>query len=153
MKWLLAPLAFSVLSALASPVPGNNGNGNNDPNDCHNPHNNCGKGNSNGNKSLGQLAARKGKYFGTEISSYYFAVANFSRIENEQFNQVTPENEGKWEVIHPQQNTWNFTGMDLVSAVCGVVADGRSCSRQRSRAPSSAATTSAGTRRREYFGP
>lgn len=66
--------------------------------------------------TLGALAAAAGKeYFGTEISSYYMANTQFSSITNTQFTQLTPENEMKWDTIHPSQNTYNWTGTDLVS--------------------------------------
>lgn len=43
------------------------------------------------------------------------ANTQFSSITNTQFTQLTPENEMKWDTIHPSQNTYNWTGTDLVS--------------------------------------
>lgn len=118
--WLLFPLALQVLAVLASPVPGGgNGNG-------HGHGNGHGNGNGNGNghghghghvskATLAQAALAAGKlYYGTEISSYYMANTTFSEITNSEFNQITPENEMKWEVIQPERNTFNWTGTDLV---------------------------------------
>jgi endo-1,4-beta-xylanase len=65
--------------------------------------------------SLGSLAESKGKkYFGTEISSYYLANEKFSNTLRSQFNQITPENEMKWEVIQPERGVFNWTGSDLI---------------------------------------
>ena len=65
---------------------------------------------------LVELAENKGRlYFGTQISSYYFVNGQFSNIANTQFNQYTPENETKWEVIEPERGVFSWTGSDLVS--------------------------------------
>lgn len=68
-----------------------------------------------GSGSLGSLAEARGKkYFGTEISSYYRANAQFDSLLKAQFNQITPENEMKWEVIQPERGVFNWTGSDLI---------------------------------------
>lgn len=68
-----------------------------------------------GPKSLGGLAEGRGrKYFGTEISSYYRANKPFDNILRSEFNQITPENEMKWEVIQPERGIYNWTGSDLI---------------------------------------
>lgn len=68
-----------------------------------------------GSDSLGSLAEARGKkYFGTEISSYYRANKQYDAILKAQFNQITPENEMKWEVIQPERGTFNWTGSDLI---------------------------------------
>lgn len=64
---------------------------------------------------LAKDAVKAGKlYFGTEISSYYLANEAFSATLTEEFNQYTPENEMKWEVIEPERGQFNWTGSDLV---------------------------------------
>lgn len=77
---------------------------------------------TNGGNSLDALAQAAGKkYFGTEISSYYLANKQFSKILDQEFNQITPENEMKWEVIEPQRGVFNWTGSDLVSQQCSAL--------------------------------
>lgn len=63
---------------------------------------------------LKTLATNKGKYFGTSILSPWFANPTYASTETAQFGQITPDNEMKFGHIHPGQNTWNFTGSDLV---------------------------------------
>ena len=65
--------------------------------------------------SLASLAEQSGKYFGTAYQSFYLADPNFEPALNSQFDQYTPENEMKWEVIQPSEGVYNWTGGDLVS--------------------------------------
>lgn len=117
--WLILPLALQVIAALATPVPGNQGGGNGQGQG--NGHAGGGGHGHDAQTTLAREARQAGKlYYGTEISSYYMANSTFSAITNTQFNQITPENEMKWEVIHPARNTYNWTGSDLV---CTRVAD------------------------------
>ena len=72
--------------------------------------------------SLAALAEQSGKtYFGTAYQSFYFGESDsFGPILESEFNQYTPENEMKWEVIEPEQGVYNWTGSDLVSLLtCG----------------------------------
>jgi endo-1,4-beta-xylanase len=39
--------------------------------------------------------------------SFYLADKAFGPILESQFNQYTPENEMKWEVVHPSRDTYN----------------------------------------------
>lgn len=65
--------------------------------------------------SLAALAERAGKlYFGTAWQSFYKANNDFTTILESEFNQYTPENEMKWEVIEPMQGVFNWTGSDIV---------------------------------------
>ncbi len=53
-----------------------------------------------------QLAAGKSKFLGNIIQSS--APANFSKY----WNQVTPENGGKWGVVQSSQTSWNWAACD-----------------------------------------
>ena len=65
---------------------------------------------------LDQDAVNAGKvYFGTAFQTNYAADKRYGDILDEEFNQYTPENEMKWEVIEPQRGVFNWTGSDLVS--------------------------------------
>ena len=66
--------------------------------------------------SVAALAEQANKtYFGTAYQSFYFGEqSGFGPILESQFNQYTPENEMKWEVIEPEQGVFNWTGSDLV---------------------------------------
>jgi endo-1,4-beta-xylanase len=93
----LVTLAALLTTASATPTPRWPCNGNGD---------NC---------SLAALAERAGKvYFGDAWQSFYLADKAFGPILESQFNQYTPENEMKWEVVHPSRDTYNWTGADLV---------------------------------------
>lgn len=134
--WLVLPLALQVLSALATPVPGNN-----------NGHERCG----NSQPTLRSAASGDGKlYFGSAVASYYFANTNFSAITKTQIGQFTPENEMKWEVIHPEPNSYNWTGSDLVCAVHWKLLTIRSLPKRASRVLSSADTIFVGIARRGF---
>ena len=66
--------------------------------------------------ALGTLAEQRGKlYFGTAFTSWYAADTRYGSILETQFNQYTPENEMKWEIIEPQRGVYNWTGGDAVS--------------------------------------
>jgi len=70
--------------------------------------------------ALGTLAEQAGKlYFGTAFSSWYAADTRYGSALETQFNQYTPENEMKWEVIEPLRGVFNFTGSDLVGLLIG----------------------------------
>jgi GH35 family endo-1,4-beta-xylanase len=65
---------------------------------------------------LGADAVKAGKtYFGTAFQTFYAADPKYGAILDEEFNQYTPENEMKWEVIEPSRGVFNWTGSDLVS--------------------------------------
>jgi len=108
----------------------------------------CGSSN-NADCSLASLAERAGKlYFGTAWQSFYLAVPEFSKILTSEFQQYTPENEMKWEVIQPTRGVYNWTGADLVSEFEGC-AETRSSPKRRRRRLWSEVTTLSGTNRRE----
>jgi len=62
------------------------------------------------------LARAKNRYFGTAYQSFYPADGRFLPVLESQFNQYTPENELKWEVVQPQRGVFNWTGADLIFA-------------------------------------
>jgi len=64
---------------------------------------------------LGKDAVKAGKtYFGTAFQTADAADTRYSAILDEEFNQYTPENEMKWEVIQPSRGVFNWTGSDLI---------------------------------------
>ena len=67
-----------------------------------------------GSDTLAGLAEKSNKYFGTAYQSFYLADERFEPILNKQFDQYTPENELKWEVVQAERGVFNWTGADLV---------------------------------------
>jgi GH35 family endo-1,4-beta-xylanase len=67
-------------------------------------------------ESLKVLAQRQNKYIGTAYQSFYLADERFEPILDGEFDQYTPENEMKWEVIQAERGVFNWTGADLVSS-------------------------------------
>jgi endo-1,4-beta-xylanase len=65
--------------------------------------------------SLKALAEKQNKYFGTAYQSFYLADERFEPILDGEFDQYTPENEMKWEVIQAERGVFNWTGADLAS--------------------------------------
>jgi endo-1,4-beta-xylanase len=55
-------------------------------------------------------------YFGNAWQSFYFAEPRYEPILDREFNQYTPENEMKWELVQPERGVYNWTGTDIVSA-------------------------------------
>ena len=68
-------------------------------------------------ESLKVLAERQNKYIGTAYQSFYLADERFEPILDGEFDQYTPENEMKWEVIQAERGVFNWTGSDLVSRI------------------------------------
>ncbi|KAI9632470.1 xylanase [Dioszegia hungarica] len=68
------------------------------------------------NDSPVSLSKARNKYFGTAYQSFYPADGRFLPVLESQFNQYTPENELKWEVVQPQRGVFNWTGADLIFA-------------------------------------
>jgi GH35 family endo-1,4-beta-xylanase len=70
--------------------------------------------------TLDGLAQKTKRYIGTATNAFNIQGTNpggayVSVLESDFRGALTAENEGKWEVIHPALNTYNFTGMDVVS--------------------------------------
>ncbi|KAG7529478.1 hypothetical protein FFLO_05620 [Filobasidium floriforme] len=94
-------IAILPLLASASPLTSRNNNGKNQK------------------TGLNGLAARTGRYFGTATNSFNVQglspVGPYNDVLDYEFaGALTPENEGKWEVIQPQENVFNFTGVDII---------------------------------------
>jgi endo-1,4-beta-xylanase len=53
---------------------------------------------------------------GTTASPNQLNNAMYASTVAREFNSITPENHMKWALIHPQQNTWDFTGADQIVA-------------------------------------
>jgi endo-1,4-beta-xylanase len=65
--------------------------------------------------ALYQLAAAKGKMFGTCVNSQWFSNSTGSTYENilkNEFGMVVAENEMKFDALEPSQNSFNFTNGD-----------------------------------------
>jgi endo-1,4-beta-xylanase len=67
--------------------------------------------------ALKTLAQKQDKYLGTAYQSFYLNDPRFEPILNGEFDQYTPENEMKWEVIQAQRGVFNWTGADLVGRI------------------------------------
>ena len=70
---------------------------------------------SNAATTLGASAAEHGRYFGTALSTGHLSDTNYTTIAGREFNQVTPENEMKWDATEPQQNVFNFSAGDTIA--------------------------------------
>jgi endo-1,4-beta-xylanase len=69
---------------------------------------------------LNGLAQKRGRYFGTATNSFNLNGSKpggpyVDVLEYEFAGALTPENEGKWESIHPSRDVYSFDGMDAVS--------------------------------------
>ncbi|MEU8167111.1 endo-1,4-beta-xylanase [Micromonospora sp. NPDC049004] len=66
--------------------------------------------------TLKASAAEKGRYFGAAVATGKLSNSQYVGILNSEFNQVTPENEMKWDATEPSQGAFNYSGGDrLVS--------------------------------------
>jgi endo-1,4-beta-xylanase len=66
---------------------------------------------------LGQLAAAKGKYFGSALNAGRVASGgSYTQIVGTEFNAVTPENEMKIDATEPNQGQFNFGPGDQIVA-------------------------------------
>jgi endo-1,4-beta-xylanase len=62
--------------------------------------------------SLRALAARIGLRIGSALTPADLSTPAFSAIASGQFDVYTPENEMKWQVVEPEQGTFDWTGAD-----------------------------------------
>jgi endo-1,4-beta-xylanase len=68
-----------------------------------------------GEQTLKGAAAQSGRDFGAAANSNLISSnPEYAAVLGEQFSMVTPENEMKWESIHPAQNQWNFEPADKI---------------------------------------
>jgi len=64
--------------------------------------------------TLGASAAEHGRYFGTALSTAHLGDSAYTTIAGREFNQVTPENEMKWDATEPSQNSFSFGQADQI---------------------------------------
>ena len=64
--------------------------------------------------SLRDLGARVELRIGTAATPLDLSDPTLSQITSGQFSVLTPENEMKWQVVEPQQGTFNWTGADNI---------------------------------------
>ncbi len=62
--------------------------------------------------TLRELAAKIQLRIGTAAGPHDLSDPTLSQITSEQFSVLTPENEMKWQVVEPQQGTFDWTGAD-----------------------------------------
>ncbi|TML90546.1 MAG: endo-1,4-beta-xylanase [Actinobacteria bacterium] len=66
---------------------------------------------------LRRLAARHGLAFGTAVRATALQQDDdFSDVLGHQYNALTPENELKWAVVHPQPDMYDFRAADIIVA-------------------------------------
>ncbi|TDB94272.1 endo-1,4-beta-xylanase [Actinomadura sp. 7K534] len=66
--------------------------------------------------TLKEAAAAKGIVFGTAAAQSHMGESAYVNTLNREFNQLTPENEMKWETTEPSRNSFNYGAADqLVS--------------------------------------
>ncbi|MCX7820680.1 MAG: endo-1,4-beta-xylanase [Brevinematales bacterium] len=63
---------------------------------------------------LRNLAKERNIYIGTAVMSQYLDDAEFVKVLTNNFSYLTPENEMKWELIHPANGRYDFTGADKI---------------------------------------
>jgi endo-1,4-beta-xylanase len=67
--------------------------------------------------TLGASAAeRGGRYYGAAVAANKLSDSTYIRVLTTEFNQITPENEMKWDATEPSQNQFNFTNADRIVA-------------------------------------
>ena len=64
--------------------------------------------------TLGQLAAARGRYFGSATDNPELTDAPYVSILGSEFGQITPGNTMKWDAIEPQQGVFDFTRADAI---------------------------------------
>ncbi|WP_051760751.1 endo-1,4-beta-xylanase [Herbidospora cretacea] len=65
--------------------------------------------------TLGAAAAQSGRYFGAAIAAGRLSNTTYVNILNREFNQVTAENEMKWDATEPSRNSFNFANGDRIA--------------------------------------
>ncbi|MCX5064455.1 endo-1,4-beta-xylanase [Micromonospora lupini] len=71
---------------------------------------------ANAGTTLGASAAEKGRYYGAAVPAFKLSDSQFAGIVNREFNQLTPENEMKWDATEPQQGRFTYSGGDQIVA-------------------------------------
>ncbi|QNP68560.1 endo-1,4-beta-xylanase [Streptomyces roseirectus] len=65
--------------------------------------------------TLGAQAAQSGRYFGTAVAANKLGDSTYSSLLNREFNQVTAENEMKWQTVEPSRGSFNFGPGDRIA--------------------------------------
>ncbi|MFD0855092.1 endo-1,4-beta-xylanase, partial [Actinomadura adrarensis] len=66
--------------------------------------------------TLQDAAERSGRVFGAAATQVHMEEADYVRTLNREFNQLTPENEMKWETTEPARGQFNFEPADQLVA-------------------------------------
>jgi endo-1,4-beta-xylanase len=69
-----------------------------------------------GGPSLGARARAQGRFYGAAIESADLKDPAFAAALKREVNMVVPENELKWEIVHPAENHFNFLGYQRIAA-------------------------------------
>jgi endo-1,4-beta-xylanase len=64
--------------------------------------------------TLASAANAKGRYFGTAVAANRLSETDYVNTLNTEFDQVTPENEMKWDALEPSRNSFNFSAADRI---------------------------------------
>ncbi|MGW7201943.1 non-reducing end alpha-L-arabinofuranosidase family hydrolase [Streptomyces sp. NPDC054837] len=64
--------------------------------------------------TLGAQAAQSGRYFGTAVAAGKLGDGTYTGILDREFNQVTPENEMKWDTTERSRGSFNFGPADQI---------------------------------------
>lgn len=65
-------------------------------------------------KSIRHLADEKGLTIGTAVAPENLSDSAFVNLITNSCNYLTPENQLKWESVHPGENSWNFEPADRI---------------------------------------
>jgi endo-1,4-beta-xylanase len=65
-------------------------------------------------ETLGQLAAAKGKYFGSATDNPELTNTAYTDILGSEFGQITPGNSMKWDTVEPTQGQFSYAKGDAV---------------------------------------
>jgi endo-1,4-beta-xylanase len=66
-------------------------------------------------KTLHELAAAQGKYFGSATDNPELPDAAYAAVLGSEFGQITPGNSMKWDATEPQQGRFTFAQGDVVA--------------------------------------
>jgi endo-1,4-beta-xylanase len=64
--------------------------------------------------SLSEFAENHGVLIGTAVTSGYLYDPQYTSLLTHQFNAITPENEMKFEFIHPEEGRYDFSAGDAI---------------------------------------
>jgi endo-1,4-beta-xylanase len=65
---------------------------------------------------LGALAQEQGRFYGAAVQSWQLKDPAFEAALTNEVNMLVPENELKWDQVHPALNHFNFTGYRRIAA-------------------------------------